>query len=265
MRGSSMTNQEILRTAMRQSAVDLNCDPADFLQSGNKIVYSGKNPAARRYLELPFSCDLVSYGNNIVASVSPQTEALVRNYIGKYPVEHCFETPNLHVLQEALAPYGEKICFMAEYFLPDMEKLCALDCAFELRMLGQEDFAELYVPQWSNALCMDRKRPDVLGIGAYEGGRLVGLAACSADCDTMWQIGVDVLPGWRRRGIACALTSRLALAILERGRVPFYCAAWSNLKSVRNAIKSGFLPAWVEMTAKNGAFVDKMNGGGIAE
>lgn len=55
----------------------------------------------------------------------------------------------------------------------------------------------------------------------------------------MWQIGIDVLPGYRRQGIACALTSCLALKILEHGKVPFYCAAWSNIRSVRNAIKSG--------------------------
>ena len=87
-----------------------------------------------------------------------------------------------------------------------------------------------------------------------------GLAGCSADCDTMWQIGVDVLPAYRRQGIACALTSRLALEILARGKAPFYCAAWSNLASVRNAIRSGFLPAWAELTVKPEAFVREMNG-----
>ena len=99
----------------------------------------------------------------------------------------------------------------------------------------------------------------MLGVGAYQNGELIGLAACSADCDTMWQIGVDVLLGYRRKGIASALTSRLALEILERGKVPFYCCAWSNLKSARNAIKSGFRPAWVEMTVKPASFVDEMN------
>ena len=65
----------------------------------------------------------------------------------------------------------------------------------------------------------------------------------------MWQIGVDVLPEYRRQGIAAALTSRLAQEILLRDKVPFYCAVWSNLKSVRNALKCGFLPAWVELSS----------------
>lgn len=92
------------------------------------------------------------------------------------------------------------------------------------------------------------------------GDRLIGLAACSADCETMWQISVDVLLAFRHQGVASAVTSRLALEVLQRGKVPFYCAAWSNISSVRNAIRSGFRPAWVEVTAREEAFVRQMNG-----
>ena len=134
---------------------------------------------------------------------------------------------------------------------------------YEMRILTQPDFGELYLPAWSNALCEQRKELDVLGVGAYDGDTLIGLAACSADCDTMWQIGIDVLPPYRRQGIATTLTRRLAVEILKRGKVPFYCAAWSNIKSVRNAIKSGFRPAWVEMTAKPCETVDGMNGASL--
>ena len=137
--------------------------------------------------------------------------------------------------------------------------MTAISHTFITRLLNQEDFVGLYTGQWSNALSEKRKELDILGVGAYRNGQLVGLAACSADCDTMWQIGIDVLPEFRRQGIASALTSRLALEILERGRVPFYCCAWSNIRSARNAIKSGFRPAWVEMTVKSAEFVDGMN------
>lgn len=254
-----MTNKEILRIAMEQSAIDSNCNPEDFMSKENKLVYSKPHPDARRYLELPFVCDLVSYGNNIVASVQKEYEEIVRSYINSYSVEHSFETPNMHVLNDAMQERGMRVCFMAEYFLPDVTTLKKQECEYELSVLTQEDFADLYVDTWSNALCEDRKHLDVLGVGAYDQGKLIGLAGCSADCDTMWQIGVDVLPEYRRQGIASALTSRLAIEILERGKVPFYCCAWSNVKSARNAIKSGFRPAWVEMTVKSREFVDGMN------
>ena len=255
----NMTNQEILKIAMVQSALDLNAEPVDFENNKNIIILSRDNRKARRYLTLPFSCQIVSYGNNAVASVSPEFFDLTEKYINSYPVEHLFETPHMHVLNENLMKKGQKICFMAEYFLPDVNILHPLTCPYELRVLSQTDFADLYLPQWSNALCEKRKELDVLGIGAYDKNKLVGLAGCSADCDTMWQIGVDVLPEYRKQGIASALTSRLAIEVLNRGKVPFYCAAWSNVKSVRNAIKSGFRPTWVEMTAKSCDVVDDMN------
>lgn len=254
-----MDNKEILRTAMEQSALDINCKASDFLCGNNVIVQSGVGKNARKYYKEPIACNLVSYGNNIVASVRDEYREIVEEYINKYEFYHCFETPNMHWLNERLLKKGQKVCFMAEYYLPDMEKLRALPCNYELRLLKQPDFAKLYKPEWSNALCEDRKELDVLGVGAYDCGKLIGLAGCSADCDTMWQIGVDVLPEYRRKGIAAALTSNLAVEILKRDKVPFYCSAWSNIRSVRNAVKSGFIPAWVEMAVKPESFVNEIS------
>lgn len=254
-----MTNSEILEIAMRQSAIDANCNADDFKRSENVIVASAKNPNARKYLQLPLPCNLISYGTNIVASIDMQYKNIVERYIQKYSVEHCFETPNMHVINEEFLKYDMQVCFMAEYFLPNINEIPNLECKYELRILEQADFADLYLPQWSNVLCESRKQLDVLAVGAYKNNQLIGLAGCSADCDMMWQIGVDVLPKERRQGIASALTSKLAIEILNRGKVPFYCCAWSNIKSARNAIKSGFRPAWVEMTIKSKDFVERMN------
>ncbi len=254
-----MNNQTVWEIALRQSASDANCEPNDFLKNEAVIVPSVQNPNARKYLQLPLPCHLISYGNNVVASIDEAYRDIVAAYLAKYAPEHCFETPNLHILNDAFQPYGMRVCFMAEYFLPDVEKLSVLPCRYETRLLEQSDFADLYLPQWSNALCKERKQLDVLGIGAYQNGQLVGLAACSADCEQMWQIGIDVLPQERRQGIASALTSRLASEILKRGKVPFYCCAWSNIKSARNAIKSGFRPAWVELTVKPNDVVERLN------
>lgn len=254
-----MTNEEILHIAMRQSAIDCNCDAADFLKAENVIVTSKEHPEARKYLTLPYSCYLASYGNNVVAAVAEEYKDFVKAYIDKYPAEHCFETPNMYVLNGELEKHGLRICFMAEFFLPDLNMLKEQTCPYELRVLHQEDFAELYTETWGNALCEKRRHLDVLGVGAYDDGKLVGLAGCSTDCEDMWQIGVDVLPKYRRQNIAAAVTTRLALEVLKHGKVPFYCAAWCNIKSVRNAIKSGFRPAWVEITAKTIEYVDEIN------
>ena len=254
-----MTNRDIMRIAMEQSAEDLGCRPEDFLAADNVIVPLRLGARARAYYREPILCNFISYGGNIVAATTEEVSGIAAEYIGRYAFYHCFEAPNMHWLDARLAGRGYKVCFMAEYFLPDVTRIPELSCPYKMRVLEQADFAGLYLPQWSNALCEDRKQLDVLGVGAYDREKLVGLAGCSADCETMWQIGVDVLPEYRRRGIASALTSRLAREILRRGKVPFYCSAWSNIRSARNAIKSGFVPAWVEMTVKPTRLVDEMN------
>ncbi len=259
-RNIPLTKDKCLKIAMRQSALELGCRAEDFVCGENiALPAAPANPAARRYLSLPQDCALVSYGTNVVAAASDRLLPDVREYISRYAAAHCFETPNLLVLEDALRAHGFRVCFMAEYFLPDPARLDAGACGFSIREMHPLDFAPLYLPEWSNALCSDRRDLDVLGMGAYDGDCLVGLAACSADCADMWQIGVDVLPAYRLRGIASTLTARLALAVLARGKVPFYCAAWSNLRSVRNALRSGFFPAWAELAAKPAAFVERMN------
>ena len=245
-----LNKEEIQRIAMEQSARDLNCVPEDFLKSVPVLAPGGLRDGAKKYYKPPIPCNFVSYGGNVVASALPEYRDIAAEYVRKFTFYRCFETPAIHWLDERLAPLGQKVCFMAEYQLPDPDKVRPLPCAYALRVLEQKDFARLYLPQWSNALCEDRKELDVLGVGAYDGEALIGLAGCSADAEMMWQIGVDVLPDYRRKGIAAALTSRLALEILKRGKVPFYCSAWSNLLSVRNALRCGFTPAWVEMTVK---------------
>lgn len=254
-----MTNKDILDIAMKQSALDINANPSDFVKENNVFVKSEVGPYARKYYKEPIACNLVSYGSNIVASVREEYRDIVEKYLNKYEFYHCFETPNMHWLDERMKEYGYRVCFMAEYFLPDVNLLKRIECKFHLRVLEQKNFVNLYLPTWENALCEDRKELDVLGVGAYDGDKLIGLAACSADCDNMWQIGVDVLPEYRRQGIASSLTSNLAIEILTRGKVPFYCCAWSNIKSVKNALRSGFTPGWVEMTLKPSSIVNAMN------
>ena len=73
-----LTNKDILQIALQQSAYDMGCEPEDFLSEANVVVISGKHPLARKYLPLPLSCDLVSYGSNIVAQASEEIAPLVR-------------------------------------------------------------------------------------------------------------------------------------------------------------------------------------------
>lgn len=71
------------------------------------------------------------------------------------------------------------------------------------------------------------------------------MAGASADCEMLWQIGIDVLPTYRDLGIAAALTNHLALEVLNRNKIPYYGTASSNLASQRVAHRAGYKPVWV--------------------
>ncbi|MBR3431446.1 MAG: hypothetical protein IKG87_15245, partial [Clostridia bacterium] len=63
------------------------------------------------------------------------------------------------------------------------------------------------------------------------------------------QIGIDVLPAYRSRGIGSCLVTLLKNRIMEMGDVPFYGTATANIHSQNIALNSGFRPAWVEAVA----------------
>ena len=248
-----MTQREIMAVALRQCAEDWSCSEEDFRRETNVIVESKPSEKASRYLTMPAVCSLISFGSNIVAACRRDLIPEVTAYVnGAEKIHGCFEPPAIYDLNRILEKAGARVTWLHGVYLPDYERVFSTDlpCPFETRELHPEDFAQLYMPEWSNALCADRKELDMLGVGAYDGEKLVGLAACSADCPDMWQIGIDVLPEYRRLGIASALTNRLARAIFLQGKIPFYAAAWANIRSVKNAFRSGFRPAWVALAAK---------------
>ena len=74
----------------------------------------------------------------------------------------------------------------------------------------------------------------------------MGMAGCSADSPQLWQIGIDVFPEYRRRGIGTTLVKLLRNETFRRGAIPYYGTSLSNLRSWKIALASGFKPTWVE-------------------
>jgi len=93
-------------------------------------------------------------------------------------------------------------------------------------------------------------RATMLAAVAERDGEIVGLCGATSDSDTMWQLGIDVIAGHRGNAIAPAMASAAARAVMEHGRVPYYCTTSANIPSMRTALAAGFRPAWVEVLAR---------------
>ena len=75
-----MDSKDVLSIAMQQLAVGRNCTPEDLCQGENKVAISKENPKARCFLKLPTHCNLVSFGNNILASINADISDFVLDY-----------------------------------------------------------------------------------------------------------------------------------------------------------------------------------------
>lgn len=141
--------------------------------------------------------------------------------------------------------YGQSV-----YFIPD-EKILAeqsLSDEYEYRLLEREDIGILKdISGFENALSFDKDGATSICIVLYamKNGEIVAIAGASEEAERMWELGIDVKPEYRKKGLASALISNLACKILERGIVPFYCASVTNIASQAVAHRSGFTPCWV--------------------
>ena len=75
-----MTNKEMLCTALKQSALELNCTVDDLTGGKSKAVISRAAEGAKISFAAVY-CQLISYGSGIVASVNEERYMPMRRHI----------------------------------------------------------------------------------------------------------------------------------------------------------------------------------------
>ena len=233
-----MTTHEMLCIVQSQLATDLNCTPGDLNGEKDRFVFTEArdNPGRRPFPRSEQHYEMLSMGKSIVVSASPDILDIVKPLLYGKDRDESFSMPFV---------YGHSL-----YYLPDLAQIKPLASpdGFVYEMIEQYDIPALYKYEgFRNAVQYDAKhlRPDVLVTLAKKGNQVVGMAGASNDCAMMWQIGMDVLPEYRSCGLAAYLVNWLTLEILNRGYVPYYGTASSNIASQRVAHRAGYYPAWV--------------------
>ena len=172
----------------------------------------------------------------------------IKEVLGKEPPEWWCDFKNLRKLETELNQYGRTIFDTHIYFLPSEEPTMERP-RFKIRWFEKEELEQFREDKRFNtyALSFSPVQPDVLAVAAYDGEEIIAMAGCSDDGTYLWQIGVDVVPGYEGRGLARHLVIMLKQEIITRGKVPYYGTAESHAVSRNVAIGSGFLPAWCEI------------------
>ena len=228
------SNQNIQSAVRRQLAIDLNCSADDFDREGFVFCEAEENPGRRPFPRGKPHFEMLTMGGAVIVSATADILPYLRERLYGQSRDDAFSMPFV---------FG-----CGAYFLPDHPHPLppVRDVSFSL--VERPDISGYYaLDGFRNVFQyeVNDPRPDVLLMTAKKGERIVGMAGASADCETLWQIGVDVLPGYRHLGIAAVLTNRLAIEILERGKIPYYGTASSNVASQRVAHRAGFRLAWV--------------------
>lgn len=160
------------------------------------------------------------------------------------------DVANFRTLDSILKPYGYRLKTAHPFFLPG-GKAKEYECDVTIRCYRENEIRQFEGDRrFNEAFCFDEKTPDVLGVAAVQGKKIIGMAGASADSPHFWQIGINVEKEAEGRHIATKLVSLLTQDILEQGKVPYYGTSMSNLASQRVAANAGFEVAWVELLAE---------------
>ncbi|MDE7398387.1 MAG: GNAT family N-acetyltransferase [Oscillospiraceae bacterium] len=231
-------------------ARDYNCSFEDFGKGGH-ILTMPPESGGRNYCEYSRFFRMVTFGNNCVICADKVLQPYLREFIKSESGHRLFEQNLLSLFQEEPARFGYKLGGSYHYYLP--EKKTNLSGDFHLKwMFDKLDFEQFYGDErFPNALCehYSEIHPDIIVVLAYDGENIMGMAGCSEDAPHWLQIGVDVIPEYRGRGVGTFLVNSLENEIIRRGEIPFYDTATANIHSQKIALKCGFKPAFTEIGA----------------
>ncbi|MBZ9625062.1 MULTISPECIES: GNAT family N-acetyltransferase [unclassified Clostridium] len=240
------TKTEILQIAREQLALDYNCQVSDFEKEKNTIVENKLTYGRRIYDNDGCFLKLLCFGGKVIISTSPIMMSWCEEKMLNRDV-WIFEYPKLRVIDKKLQEFGHEIADIHHYYLPNPKVAC-IEPITNVKWYECEDILQFQNDdRFGQAFVFDENHPDVLAVAAFKGDNIMGMAGASADSKTMWQIGIDVLPEYRGRGIGTNLTILLKNEILKRGKVPFYGTVDSHFHSQNIAINAGFFPAWAEL------------------
>ena len=243
--------REYFEKLLRQLSVDYNCVPSDFREKENRITISALNDGRRSYSPGKPFMQMATAGGNTVIMADECLHDFLRDFTKDTEGHHLFELDSLVKINEELKKYGYRMDPTHHMFLPCRD--VKAEERFKIRWLDESGIAPFYGdPRFPNAISYPLPcpvRPDRIAVIALDGDNIMGMAGCSEDAPHWQQIGIDVLPEYRSRGVGSCLVTLLKNRIIEMGDIPFYGTAAANVSSQNIALNSGFKPAWVETEA----------------
>lgn len=219
-------NKEIMISKIKQYLANkYECNINEFEKRGLNIIKNCKQNKVK--MLLLYDLILVSCSNNLYDLVD---EKLKRK--------------NIYEIFEFPLVYGQSI-----YFIPDLERIKKQKEIekYTFKMFDGNIENIGLSSGFENAITFkDGKCISNIAYCVYDGNRIIGVAGADKVSDDIWEVGIEILPEYRKEGLATILTKNLTLRILEKNIVPIWCASSTNIGSQAVANKSNYIPLWFE-------------------
>lgn len=195
-------------------------------------VYSINTDAKRPYIKI------MAYRDCVVICTSQDLHSKTRKILQGRSRDEIFEFPLV---------YGQTI-----HYVPNVDRAENIstpsDYACE-SLFGKDVLGLGGLTGFENSLTFDENGQTATEAvcTAWDNGRVIGVAgAARSTIPDLWEIGVDVLDGYRKAGLGTYLVQRLTRGLLERKIVPFYSASVTNIGSQMVAHRCGYDPCWID-------------------
>ncbi|MDA1279888.1 MAG: GNAT family N-acetyltransferase [Chloroflexi bacterium] len=257
------TLQDVRDTVIAMLCAELSCTSSDLTDGQVHISVrdpeAHDNPAHRLFDPHPGKIGIASLGIGGIVCVDEEHFEWAEEVFAPQPKttrDELFMPDRMGKMADLVRPEGLILYGPLPRFAVSHSSLTLVEVPdeYSVRVVGQEGADSIgQRAKWHNAIYKvptETARPTMIAAIAEREGEIVGVCGASADSPFMWQLGIDVIPEHQGRGIAPALTSAVAEAVLEEGMLPYYGTSASNIPSMRTALAAGFKPTWVEVLSR---------------
>ena len=240
--------KDILVNVKKQLTKDYNCSINDFNNKNNLITDMKLLEGRRQYSNDEEILKILIFdGKAIVCADECIKEWCVEN-LSNIPGEWMYLYSVLRRIDNKLNEFGYEIDNTHHYYLPK-ENNDNIELVNNIKWYEKEEINQFNGDnRFDEAFAFNNNYPDVLAVALLDdNGDILAMAGASEDCETMWQIGINVLQSEQGKGFGKKLVNILKNEILKRGKIPFYGTVESHIISQKVAIQSGFYPAFAEL------------------
>ena len=237
---------------VEQLSIDFNTSKDNIVSDVKVVTDFRRNKSNSKWVFDDISgMMLTTRTNNVIACVPDYLKESLEEYIKlKEYAYDLFTSPSIYLLNNIFEDNDVdcKAVEVFEYWVNTSNKLLKVPkTEFKLRKfknfnkyIGDNDFYNVWLDG-------KRKQDNRFGYEILDKDKVIGACGVSGDSEYFWQLGLNVLPEYRGRGLGEVLVKSCINECKRLKKYPIYAIVPSNISSKRLAMKCNLKPEFFIM------------------